>query len=94
MSALYGAEFALRLRDYARDFGIKNPRLAIAGFNPHAGESGNLGREEIDIFIPAIASIADGKDLTSSVPYPPTQCSMQKPDKISMQRFAPIMIRH
>ncbi len=42
-----------------RDFGIKNPRLAIAGFNPHAGESGNLGREEIDIFIPAIASIAD-----------------------------------
>jgi 4-hydroxythreonine-4-phosphate dehydrogenase len=34
----------------ARDFGIKNPRLALAGFNPHAGESGNLGREEIDIF--------------------------------------------
>jgi 4-hydroxythreonine-4-phosphate dehydrogenase len=42
-----------------RDFGIGNPRLAIAGFNPHAGESGNLGREEIDIFGPALTSIAD-----------------------------------
>ena len=43
-----------------RDFGIANPRLAVAGFNPHAGEMGNLGREEIDIFEPAIASIAAG----------------------------------
>ncbi len=37
-----------------RNFGIKNPRIAIAGFNPHAGEAGNMGREEIDIFAPAI----------------------------------------
>ncbi|WP_239016538.1 4-hydroxythreonine-4-phosphate dehydrogenase PdxA [Sphingorhabdus pulchriflava] len=52
-----------------RDFGIKNPRLAIAGFNPHAGESGNLGREEIDIFMPAIASIADeGFDIIGPLP--------------------------
>jgi 4-hydroxythreonine-4-phosphate dehydrogenase len=42
-----------------RDFAIANPRLAIAGFNPHAGESGSLGREEVDIFDPAIASIAE-----------------------------------
>jgi 4-hydroxythreonine-4-phosphate dehydrogenase len=42
-----------------RDFGIANPRLALAGFNPHAGESGSLGREEVDIFNPAIASIAE-----------------------------------
>lgn len=42
-----------------RDFGIANPRLAVAGFNPHAGESGNMGREEIDIFGPAIAKIRD-----------------------------------
>lgn len=42
-----------------RDFGIAAPRLALAGFNPHAGESGNLGREEIDIFAPALASIAE-----------------------------------
>lgn len=38
----------------ARNFGIDRPRLAIAGLNPHAGEQGSMGREEIDIIIPAI----------------------------------------
>jgi 4-hydroxythreonine-4-phosphate dehydrogenase len=42
-----------------RDFGIEKPRLALAGFNPHAGENGNMGREEIDIFEPALAQIRD-----------------------------------
>lgn len=42
-----------------RDFAIASPRLALAGFNPHAGESGNLGREEIDIFTPALQTIAE-----------------------------------
>lgn len=52
-----------------RDFGIRNPRLAIAGFNPHAGESGNLGREEIDIFGPALATILDeGYDVIGPLP--------------------------
>jgi len=37
-----------------RDFGLERPRLAIAGLNPHAGESGALGREEIEIIQPAI----------------------------------------
>lgn len=37
-----------------RNFGILEPKLAIAGFNPHAGEEGTLGREEIDIILPAI----------------------------------------
>jgi 4-hydroxythreonine-4-phosphate dehydrogenase len=36
-----------------RDFGIAAPRLALAGLNPHAGENGTLGREEIDILNPA-----------------------------------------
>ena len=40
-----------------RDFGIPAPRLAIAGLNPHAGESGTMGREEIDIVAPAIAAL-------------------------------------
>lgn len=40
-----------------RNFGIENPRLAFAGFNPHAGESGALGREEIDIIAPAIEQL-------------------------------------
>ncbi len=39
------------------DFGITAPVLAIAGLNPHAGEAGGLGREEIDIIEPAIATL-------------------------------------
>lgn len=52
-----------------RDFGIAKPRLAVAGFNPHAGESGNMGREEIDIFGPALAKIRDeGYDVIGPLP--------------------------
>jgi 4-hydroxythreonine-4-phosphate dehydrogenase len=52
-----------------RNFGIANPRLAVAGFNPHAGESGNMGREEIDLFIPAIAQIrSEGFDVVGPLP--------------------------
>lgn len=40
-----------------KNFGIENPRLAFAGFNPHAGENGSLGREEIDYLEPAIAQL-------------------------------------
>jgi 4-hydroxythreonine-4-phosphate dehydrogenase len=41
----------------ARDFGCTNPRLAIAGLNPHAGEDGTMGREDADIIAPAIAML-------------------------------------
>ena len=41
--------------DLRRRFGIREPRLAVAGVNPHAGEDGTLGREEIEIVGPAIA---------------------------------------
>lgn len=52
-----------------RNFGIEKPRLAVAGFNPHAGESGNMGREEIDLFAPAIAQIiAEGFDVIGPLP--------------------------
>ncbi|MFA6607862.1 MAG: 4-hydroxythreonine-4-phosphate dehydrogenase PdxA, partial [Sphingomonas sp.] len=48
-------------RGLARNFGILNPRIAFAGFNPHAGESGAIGREEIDLIAPAIEILrADG----------------------------------
>ena len=40
-----------------RDFGVAAPSLAIAGLNPHAGEAGGLGREEIEIIEPAIAEL-------------------------------------
>ncbi len=52
-----------------RDFGIARPRLVFAGLNPHAGESGTLGREEIDIIAPAIAAlVADGIDAFGPLP--------------------------
>jgi 4-hydroxythreonine-4-phosphate dehydrogenase len=41
----------------ARDFAIARPRLAVAALNPHAGESGTLGREEIEIIAPAVAAL-------------------------------------
>ena len=47
------------LRGLQRLFGIAQPRLAIAGLNPHSGEGGALGNEEIEIIRPAIATLAD-----------------------------------
>jgi 4-hydroxythreonine-4-phosphate dehydrogenase len=46
------------LRGLQRTFGIAEPRLAVTGLNPHAGEGGSLGREEIEIIAPAIAALA------------------------------------
>ncbi|MEG3086352.1 4-hydroxythreonine-4-phosphate dehydrogenase PdxA [Sphingomonas sp. PB4P5] len=52
-------------RGLQRNFGIERPRLAFAGFNPHAGENGALGHEEIDLLIPAIEQLqAEGIDAT------------------------------
>jgi 4-hydroxythreonine-4-phosphate dehydrogenase len=53
-----------------RDFGIEQPRLAIAGLNPHAGEQGAMGTEEQTIIGPAIAQLrAEGIGVTG--PFPP-----------------------
>lgn len=46
-------------RGLRRDFGIETPRIALAGLNPHAGESGQLGSEEERIMAPAIAQLAE-----------------------------------
>ena len=43
----------------ARDFGIATPTLAVAGLNPHAGEAGELGHEEIETIVPAIAELRE-----------------------------------
>jgi 4-hydroxythreonine-4-phosphate dehydrogenase len=56
-------------RDLDRFFGISRPRLAVSGLNPHAGEEGGLGREEIDIIQPAIEA-ARNKGLDVTGPYP------------------------
>jgi 4-hydroxythreonine-4-phosphate dehydrogenase len=51
-------------RDLSTRFGIARPRIAVAGLNPHAGESGHLGREEIDIIIPVLDKLrAEGMQL-------------------------------
>jgi 4-hydroxythreonine-4-phosphate dehydrogenase len=77
LSAVPGAirradlEETLRIVDHdlrAR-FGIARPRILVAGLNPHAGESGHLGREEIETIAPAIESIARG-GIDAKGPYP------------------------
>jgi 4-hydroxythreonine-4-phosphate dehydrogenase len=57
-SALIESRGRAALRGLQRNFGIAEPRLAVSGFNPHAGEGGKLGTEEIDIIEPAIAALA------------------------------------
>ncbi|MBP0464719.1 4-hydroxythreonine-4-phosphate dehydrogenase PdxA [Roseomonas sp. PWR1] len=57
---------ARALRD---EFGIAAPRLAIAGLNPHAGEAGTMGREDIEIVAPAVATLrAEGIDARGPMP--------------------------
>jgi 4-hydroxythreonine-4-phosphate dehydrogenase len=54
-----------RVTAYAltRDFGVERPRLALAGLNPHAGEGGSIGREEIEVVTPAAHRLrAEGID--------------------------------
>lgn len=52
-----------------RDFAITRPRLALAGLNPHAGEGGSMGREEIDILGPALETLqADGMAISGPLP--------------------------
>ncbi|MEM8842629.1 MAG: 4-hydroxythreonine-4-phosphate dehydrogenase PdxA [Pseudomonadota bacterium] len=52
-----------------RDFGIDAPRLALAGLNPHAGEGGAMGREEIETIVPAVEEIRHaGIDVVGPLP--------------------------
>ncbi|MGN6573675.1 MAG: 4-hydroxythreonine-4-phosphate dehydrogenase PdxA [Pseudolabrys sp.] len=56
-------------RDMEKWFGLRRPRLALAGLNPHAGEDGTLGREDIEIVAPAVAALkADGIDARGPLP--------------------------
>src|SRR5713101_2392546 len=51
----------LLLADFLRRRSKNAPRIAVAGLNPHAGESGKLGREEIEIIAPAIAELTESR---------------------------------
>lgn len=55
-------------RGLQKNFGIARPRLAFAGFNPHAGENGAIGREEIDLIMPAIDILrSEGLDVRGPI---------------------------
>src|SRR5436190_7366346 len=64
-SSLIEARGRAALRGLQRNFGIPEPRLAISGLNPHAGEGGQLGTEEIEMIEPAIAAIRMAADSAS-----------------------------
>ena len=64
-------ESVLRIidRDLAWRFGITSPRILVAGLNPHAGEGGYLGREEIDVIIPVLDKLrAEGFNVSAPLP--------------------------
>lgn len=55
--------------DLQTQFGIKQPRISVCGLNPHAGEDGHLGREEIDIINPVLKLLREeGMQLTGPLP--------------------------
>jgi len=66
-----GLEQVIRIveRDLRLRFGFPRPRILVAGLNPHAGESGYLGREEIEVISPVIHALA-AEGLDVSGPFP------------------------
>ena len=66
-----GVERVLRIveRDLRERFGIARPRILVAGLNPHSGEGGHMGREEIEILQPLLARLrGEGMDVTGPLP--------------------------
>jgi 4-hydroxythreonine-4-phosphate dehydrogenase len=64
-------EAVIRITDaeLKRRFGLPNPRMQVLGLNPHAGEGGHLGNEELDVIAPVIRRLnADGLNLKGPVP--------------------------
>lgn len=56
-------------KDLVHKFGLQNPRILVAGLNPHAGEDGYLGREEIEVINPVLAKLrTEGMQLTGALP--------------------------
>jgi 4-hydroxythreonine-4-phosphate dehydrogenase len=64
-------EAVLRITDFdlRQSFGLRKPRLLVLGLNPHAGEGGHLGREEIDVIAPVLEMLRNGGlDVVGPVP--------------------------
>lgn len=56
-------------QDLQTKFGIVRPRILVAGLNPHAGEGGHMGREEIEVIIPVLKKLrAEGMDVVGPLP--------------------------
>jgi len=68
-SALLQEVMAVIDADLRKRFGFARPRILVCGLNPHAGESGHLGREEIEIIAPAVAA-ARSNGINASGPVP------------------------
>jgi 4-hydroxythreonine-4-phosphate dehydrogenase len=60
---------AILARELAAQFGIARPRIAVCGLNPHAGEGGHLGREDIDVIAPAL-ELGRALDIDVTGPLP------------------------
>jgi 4-hydroxythreonine-4-phosphate dehydrogenase len=68
-AGLLEAILTILQRDLQQRFGIAQPRILVAGLNPHAGEGGYLGREEIDIMIPVLNKLrAQGMNVSEPLP--------------------------
>ena len=72
VASLLSVEEIVRVGRLLQDFlilrGKKNPRIAVAGLNPHAGEQGDMGREEIDIIAPAVACLSQMGNFVGPLP--------------------------
>jgi 4-hydroxythreonine-4-phosphate dehydrogenase len=57
------------VKDLIEKFGVPSPRIAVLGLNPHAGEGGHMGREEIDVIIPELEALrSEGMHLLGPLP--------------------------
>ena len=68
-SSSLGKIISILHKDLITKFGIAKPRIAVCGLNPHAGEQGHLGREEIEVIIPTLKKMQD-QGIDVSGPYP------------------------
>jgi len=63
-----------------RKFGLAEPRIAVLGLNPHAGENGHIGREEVDTIIPVLAALrSEGMRLLGPLPADTAFIPAQRP---------------
>lgn len=67
--ALLESVLCILRRDLQKRFGIPHPRIFVAGLNPHAGEAGYMGREEVEVMIPVLNKLrAEGFNVSAPLP--------------------------